>query len=65
MRLNTALLVSLAVFIGGCAAIYFLHAQMSVVPIAAYLVIGMTGLAALLWPLLAVRALRRWIDGLK
>ena len=65
MRLRLALLISVAVFIAGCAAIYFLHAQMSEIPILAYLVVGLTGLAALLWPLLAVQALRRWIDAPK
>lgn len=65
MRLCTALLISSIVFVGGCTAIYFLHAEMSEVPIIAYAVVALTALAGLLWPLFFAKALTRWVDSLK
>lgn len=65
MQLATALSITLAVFILGCLTVYFLHDDVSKSPLLTYGVLGLTGLAALVWPIFAVRLLSKWIDKLK
>ena len=47
----------IAVFVACCAVIYWFHEEVSRSPVATYTLLGLTGVSAILGPVLAGRAL--------